>query len=728
MALGIYSTNRNSGDVRHTKRHGQGRHPFEIQICGKTSPDATDPMTPDFMPNPLARSLSPYLLQHQDNPVDWVEWSGEAFATARVRDVPVFLSVGYAACHWCHVMAHESFGNEQVGAFLNSHFVCIKVDREERPDIDQIYMNALQLMTGQGGWPMSVFLDHDARPFYAGTYWPLKSRSGMPGFPQVLDALVEAWTNRRADIVSHSNEITESLKKLAVGTGEPASKIPSSDRVGVAVELLLKSVDTTWGGFASAPKFPHATDLDLMLRVAVRTGDSRLIDAAELTLDKMAAGGIRDHIGGGFSRYSVDNHWLVPHFEKMLYDNALLAEVYTRAMQVTGNARHGEVAVEILDYLQRDMIDPSGGIHCSEDADSEGVEGKFYFWNPAQVVEVLGEERGRRFCNIYDITPGGNFEGHWIANLPQPFSQHALAIGVPLDDLRRELAEDRERLRVAREQRIKPQRDDKIVVAWNALAIRAFVIASVVMGRDDYLATATNAARFILDSMQDENGRLLHVYRDGTARGDAFVDDHAIFSDALISLYEATGDANWLGHAVSLAGEIVERFMDAGDGGFYYTASDSDELITRNKDWHDGSLVSGNAAAAMVLLKLSRLTGRTSWRDAATDALRCGEAVIRTQTRACSALISVIDELHHDPGEWVIATAVDASIETIARRVMSTYRPGLTLAWVHPQNANRLADELLSNELLAGKECTGETMTLYRCRDFRCDSPLIDPV
>lgn len=689
------------------------------------------------MSNQLSESLSPYLLQHRDNPVDWMPWGEAAFEKARARDVPVFLSVGYAACHWCHVMAHESFENEQVGAYLNEHFVCIKVDREERPDIDQIYMNAVQLMTGHGGWPMSVFLDDQARPFYAGTYWPLTPRGGMPGFPQVLEALVDAWTHRRDDIGSHAGEITEALEKLAIGTGESAEQTPGPERIEVAVEQLLQSVDMTWGGFSSAPKFPHATDLDLMLRVAVRTGDTRLIAAVELTLDKMAAGGIRDHIGGGFSRYSVDGQWLVPHFEKMLYDNGLLAEVYTRAMQVTGNHRHGEVAAEILDYLQRDMIDPSGGIHCSEDADSEGVEGKFYVWSPEQVVEVLGEERGERFCAIYDITTDGNFEGQSIVNLPKPISHWADELSINLGELQRELAEDRERLRTVREQRVKPQRDDKIVVAWNALAIRALCHAGVVLRRDDYLDTAERAARFVLDSMRDQRGRLLHVYRAGTAHGDAFIDDYACFADALISLYEVTANAGWIERAVTLAEQIVERFGDTDAGGFYYTASDSGALITRNKDWHDGSLVSGNAAAAMVLLKLSRLTGRGHWHDAATAALRCGETVIRTQSRACSALISVLDELHHEQGEWVIAVAEGTVINEIARKVLADYQPGLTLAWATPGDQGLATTESATSDagksssvaeaLLAGKVSLGDSYTLYRCRDYHCESPLVDP-
>ncbi|MCG8652980.1 MAG: thioredoxin domain-containing protein, partial [Pirellulales bacterium] len=346
--------------------------------------------------NLLADSLSPYLLQHKDNPVDWFPWGEAAFAKARQTDRPIFLSVGYAACHWCHVMEHESFENPQIAAFLNEHFVSIKVDREERPDIDQIYMNAVQVMTGRGGWPMSVFLDHDLKPFYAGTYWPPARKFGMPGFVEVLDALVAAWNGRRQEVHQHAGEIAAALEQLAVGTGEPADEVPALDLVDDATQRLLNVLDRTYGGFGSAPKFPHATDLELLLRRGHTQQRQDLIEAAQQTLDCMAAGGIRDHIGGGFARYSVDEKWLVPHFEKMLYDNALLAEAYVRAYQVTGQARHAQVAGEILDYLCREMVDAAGGFHCSEDADSEGVEGKYYVWTPAEVTEVLGAERGER--------------------------------------------------------------------------------------------------------------------------------------------------------------------------------------------------------------------------------------------------------------------------------------------------------------------------------------------
>ncbi|MEM1224203.1 MAG: thioredoxin domain-containing protein [Planctomycetota bacterium] len=681
------------------------------------------------MANQLADSLSPYLIQHQDNPVDWVPWSDAAFATARQRDVPVFLSVGYAACHWCHVMAHESFENDTIGAYLNEHFVCIKVDREERPDIDQIYMNAVQLMTGHGGWPMSVFLDHDGRPFYAGTYWPPVSRGGMPGFTQVLDALVDAWSNRRDEIHSHAGEIHQALAQLAVGTGDPADEVSSPDRVDVAVESLLETVDTTWGGFGSAPKFPHATDLLLFLRVASRTHDRRLLEATERTLDKMAAGGIRDHIGGGFARYAVDGHWLVPHFEKMLYDNALLAEVYIRTYQVTGHQRHAVVAEEILDYLRRDMVDQCGGIHSSEDADSEGVEGKFYVWQVAEVMETLGPERGRVFCDVYDIREGGNFEGASIPNLPMSIEQYAQSHDVDEEELQASLRSDRSKLFAQRQMRVRPGRDDKVITAWNALAIKSFSIVGCVLQRDDFIETALAAAQFVLDAMRDPHGRLLHAYRGGTAHLDAMIDDYALTIDAMVALYEATADSRWVAQAVELADQMRDRFEDTIDGGFYYTPSDGQALITRNKDWHDGSLISGNGAAAAALLKLHELTGSQRFRASAEATLRCGQLVFEKQSRAASALVSALDQFHGAMSQWVIAVSAPHQVRRLRGLALRQFRPNRALAWVVDDEPASLLgpSSPVAAGLIEGKSAGDHDVVVYPCVQFHCEQPVVDP-
>ena len=493
--------------------------------------------------NRLADSISPYLLQHKDNPVDWFPWGDEAFELARNTDKPIFLSVGYAACHWCHVMERESFENPEIAKLLNDDFVAIKVDREERRDIDQIYMNAVQVMTGRGGWPMSVFLNHQRQPFFAGTYWPPRQKFGMPGFTQVLDAIADAWKQRRNEVDQHAGQITEALQQLANGGSEspdssmPDQSIPAQAIIDDALDHLMRVLDPREGGFGGAPKFPHATDLELLLRLGVTRGQSKWIDAAELTLDHMADGGIRDHIGGGFARYSVDAKWLVPHFEKMLYDNGLLGGVYLYAFQATGHPRHATVARQIFDYLCREMVDRDGGFHCSEDADSEGVEGKYYVWTPDEVRQVLDADRADRFCQIYDITESGNFEGNSIPNLPISIDQWAANLSLPIHALHEQLAEDRERLRVARESRIHPGRDDKVLTAWNSLAIKALAAGGAILDEPRYLEAAERAALFVLSKMRRDDGRLLHAFRGGHAHLDAYIDDYAYTVHAFIALF-----------------------------------------------------------------------------------------------------------------------------------------------------------------------------------------------
>lgn len=680
--------------------------------------------------NRLANSLSPYLLQHQNNPVDWFPWGDEAFELAIEEDKPVFLSVGYAACHWCHVMEHESFEDPFIANLLNQNFVSIKVDREERPDIDQVYMNAVQVMTGRGGWPMSVFLDHQRQPFFAGTYWPPRQKSGMPGFVDVLQSLSDAWAKRREEVLGHSGNITAALQQLAAGGGEQpdavslpnssANTIPPSSLVTDACRNLLDVLDQKWGGFGGAPKFPHATDLGLLLRMGQVSDDEAMVAAAELTLDRMAAGGIRDHIGGGFSRYSVDGQWLVPHFEKMLYDNALLAEMYVRAFQVTGHQRHAQVAQETLDYVCRELVDSAGGFHCSEDADSEGIEGKYYVWKPEQVEQVLGKEAARDFCFVYDISERGNFEGNSIPNLPQSISAWAEEMSVNEAELSNLLADYREQLRIARENRVHPARDDKIIVAWNALMIKALSVAGAVLNQPSYLQSAETAAEFIQRDMLREDGRLLHAFRDGQAHLDAYVDDYAFTIEAFISLFEATGKARWVGRAVRLAEDMIQHFEDQVSGGFFYTADDAETLITRNKDWHDGSLVSGNASAASGLLKLSMLCNRQDFRQAAERTLVAGAAVMKNQSAACAALLAVLDQFHLGNQQLALAVPDQEEMNRLRPAFFATYRPRAVRSWVigtAPQSGPMSA-------LNRGKEPMEGEATLYCCESFRCEQPL----
>lgn len=697
--------------------------------------------------NRLADSLSPYLLQHRGNPVDWYPWCDEAFEEARRTDRPVFLSVGYAACHWCHVMERESFENEEIAAVLNREFVSIKVDREERPDVDQVYMVAVQLMTGHGGWPMSVFLTHDRQPFYAGTYWPAEPRGGMPSFPQVLEAIADAWKRRREEVESHAAEIAGSLIELAEGSPSaaapkpdppdqerpdqerpddpppPDDPLPGDELIRDATDRLLRALDRRDGGFGSPPKFPHATDLDLLIRRGVTEDDEAAVQAAAFTLDKMAAGGIRDHIGGGFARYSVDAKWLVPHFEKMLYDNALLGELYVRGFQATGNPRHAEVAAETFDYLCREMVDPSGGLHCSEDADSEGVEGKYYVWTPEEVAEVLGESRGERFSAIYDITPRGNFEGKSIPNLPIDLADWADRLSVPETRLRDELAEDRERLRQARERRVRPGRDDKLITAWNALAVRALAVGGGVLDRPDYLQVATAAAEFIHTTMRRPDGVLLHAFRDGTAHLVGYLDDYAYTIDAYVTLFEATGKARWIGRACDLADTMLQKFRDPERGGFFYTAEDGERLIVRGKDWHDGSLVSGNAAAAMGLIRLAQVCLRDDYRRAAESTLRAGAEVMRTQAAASAGLLAALDRFLHDEGQAVVAVVDERQLADVRPQRLRHDRPRVARSWVIGEPPERGPVATLN----AGKPAVDGKPTLYLCRDHTCEPPVVDP-
>ena len=672
--------------------------------------------------NRLVGSLSPYLLQHQHNPVDWFPWGDEAFEIARERDKPVFLSVGYAACHWCHVMERESFESESIAKLLNDNFVSIKVDREERPDIDQIYMNAVQVMTGQGGWPMSVFLNHQREPFFAGTYWPPQQRFGMPGFAQVLQSLADAWNDRRKEVDEHAGKIGEALQQLARGTKSTSQDEELNAQViDEAIGRLLESLDRTDGGFGGAPKFPHVTDLELLLQLGATREESEWIDAAAFTLDRMAAGGIRDHIGGGFARYSVDAKWLVPHFEKMLYDNALLAEAYLHANQVTGQQRHAIVAREILDYLVREMTDRDGGFHCSEDADSEGVEGKYYVWTPEQVANVLGPERTELFCKVYDITEAGNFEGNSIPNLPVSIANWAAELSMSVEDLSSQLSECCEKLRVARDTRVHPGRDDKVLTSWNCLAVKALATGGAVLDEPRYLQAAERAARFVIERMTQANGRLLHAFRDGQAHLDAYVDDYAYTIEALVALFEATGQPSWIEQAVNYAEQMLEHFEDREAGGFYYSADDGEQLIARTKDWHDGSLVSGNASAARGLLKLAGLCDRDDFRVAAMRTLGAGAEIMQHQSAACAALLLALDQSLNAREQWVIALPNDHMLRQLRRSFFATFRPHLSLSW----NVGEPSDE--GQSLVAinqSRNAIDGEVTLYRCENFTCDAPL----
>lgn len=679
------------------------------------------------MSNRLANESSPYLLQHQNNPVDWYPWSEEALARSRAEDKPIFLSIGYSACHWCHVMEHESFENKTIADYLNQHFVSIKVDREERPDLDQIYMDAVQLMTGRGGWPMSVFLTPEGKPFFGGTYWPPSDRQGMPGFDRVLRAIIDAWTNRRDQALEQATQLTDHLSSLA--TADNTAAMPTSlTRVMVdgwmatAANRLARSFDSRYGGFGGAPKFPHSMDLELLLLEWHRTDRADLAQMSLFTLDRMASGGIYDHLGGGFARYSVDERWLVPHFEKMLYDNSLLLRSLVRAYQASGDEMFAEVMRHTCDYLLRDMTDGLGGIYSTEDADSEGVEGKFYVWKPAEIIAILGKERGERFCQVYDVAAAGNFEhGESILNLRRSISEWAKLWEVPLEVLQAELAVDRAQLFDVREGRIHPGKDDKIITSWNALAIDALAEVAGVLDEPRYLVAAQRAADFILTELRGTDGRLLHTWRHGVARLPAYLDDYAYLIHALAALYEADFQDRWVVAAVQLADVMVARFSDYQQGGFFFTADDHEQLITRKKDLHDGSVPSGSSMAALALARLGKLTGRQDYLAAAERTILAASGAIEANPTAASVMVQAADLLIGPSMEIVIAGTAE-QIAATASQLRRAYIPRKVVAAVLSEQT--LAADSPLAPLVQGKPVASD-VSLYVCHHFSCRAPMV---
>lgn len=608
--------------------------------------------------NRLAEATSPYLLQHAHNPVDWYPWGPEAIQRARAEDKPIFLSIGYAACHWCHVMERESFENEAVAAVLNRDFVAIKVDREERPDLDEIYMTATQLMTQSGGWPMSVFLTPELKPFYAGTYFPPEDRYGRPGFLTLLNELARFWRERRSDVERQAERVAEAIAQLT--SGGSGQGVVTASLLRNAVSELSRGFDPQHGGFGSAPKFPPSMRLELLLRRYREERDDELLAMLETTLDFMARGGMYDQVGGGFHRYSVDERWLVPHFEKMLYDNALLARLYTLAFQETGEAYQERIAREILEYVLREMTHPDGGFYSTTDADSEGEEGKFFVWSPDEVKAVLGAEDGELFCRIYDVTPQGNFEGHSIPNLLQRgLPEWAEELGTDAESLAERLEPLRRKLWEHRERRVHPLLDDKILSGWNGLMIRAFADGYRIFQEDTYLEAAERAADFVLTRMRDGR-RLLRSYRNGTAALNAYQEDYAYLSVALLDLYLATGEERWKDEGLALLDEMTERFWDEENGGYFFTSHDHEELITRTKSFQDGATPSGNSMAALALIRAARITGEAGYREQASAVLGMTAPQMAEMAAAFPNMLVAADEYLQTWKEAIRVPGADA--------------------------------------------------------------------
>ena len=682
--------------------------------------------------NKLAGATSPYLLQHVENPVAWEPWGPEALGRARSEGKPIFLSVGYSACHWCHVMAHESFESGRIAAVLNPNFVCIKVDREERPDIDAVYMAAVQLLTGRGGWPMSVFLTPDLEPFFAGTYWPPEPRHGMPGFSQVLAAVLEAWRERRDKVVAQAGEITQAIARQAGQAGQAGDGPPlSADLLEAAAASLARSFDGEHGGFGAAPKFPHPMDLRLLLRTARRSGRTRDVEMVTHTLGKMASGGIHDQLGGGFARYSVDERWLVPHFEKMLYDNALLSVAYLEAFLVTGRAEFAAVVRSTLDYILRDMTDPAGGFWSAEDADSEGEEGKFYVWSPAEIHAVLGPADAELFCAVHDVTERGNFEGHSILNLPRPLAAVAREQGLAPADLGRRLESARATLLAVRGRRVRPGTDDKVLVAWNGLAIDALARAGAALGEDRYTAAAARAAEFLLTECRTASGELAHQWRRGTAGGLAFADDLACLIEGLVSLYEATFAERWIDAACDLADRLVGTddrgplaaggFVDPETGGFFQTSAAHERLIVRKPDLLDNAVPGSTGMAATALLRLAALTGRDRYRVAAERALAAAAPLMARAAGAAPQSLLALDFAVGPDEEFVVIGDPGERTAMVLAGIRSRFRPHAVVALRRPSEV--IAAGPLAG-LFTGRAGAADDVVFYRCRDRACAAPV----
>jgi uncharacterized protein YyaL (SSP411 family) len=653
------------------------------------------------MSNRLTRETSPYLLQHSDNPVDWYPWGEEAMALAREEDRPILLSVGYSACHWCHVMERESFEDLETAAYMNEHFVNVKVDREERPDVDAIYMEAVQSISGQGGWPMTVFLDPDGVPFYGGTYFPPDESRGMPSFRMVMEAVVDAFERKREEIRERAGETRSRLG--AVGAIEPAAEAPEAEMLQKAVERLLAAADRERGGFGVAPKFPPASALELLIATrAEGRGEGSAMAVVETTLDAMMAGGIYDQVGGGFARYAVDPGWLVPHFEKMLYDNALLARAYLHGWQALEHDRYRRVCEETLDWLLAEMRGPEGGFYSALDADSEGEEGRFYVWTRQQLEQVLGD-RAAAVAEHYGATEQGNFEGANILHLAA-----GAAAKRPQG-----LAEARRALYEARSARVRPALDDKRLASWNALAIAAFAEAGAVLGREDYLDAARACAAFVLESMRDEEGRLLRTYKDGRAHLNAYLEDHAFLLEALLVLYESTFEQRWFDEARTLAETMIARFGDPERGGFFSTSEDHEELIARRKEIGDHPIPSGNSSAALGLLRLGALTGEREFERQAEGVLRLFAAPAVNHPDGFAHLLRALD--FHLAAVREVALVGD-DLSELADVVREALRPHLVLAGG--------GEGTSSPPLLAERPAVEGVSTAYVCEGFACLAPV----
>ncbi|MFC1739188.1 thioredoxin domain-containing protein [Planctomycetota bacterium] len=670
--------------------------------------------------NRLINESSPYLLQHAHNPVDWYPWGSEAFEQAKKEDKPVFLSIGYSTCHWCHVMERESFENERIAKIMNANFVSIKVDREQRPDVDQIYMNAVQLMTGSGGWPLSVFLTPDGRPFYGGTYFPSIDMYGRPGFERVLLSIANAWKNRRQELVDSAGNLSELLKSP---TGSVEKRKLSPQILTGAFKYFQDSFDAANGGFGFAPKFPQPTNLSTLLCYWYRTGDEQSLQMVEKTLDAMAKGGIYEHVGGGFHRYATDASWFIPHFEKMLYDQALLSKVYLQAYQITGKKTYAEISKEIFDYVLRDLIDPKGGFYSAEDADSEGAEGTFYLWKPNQIASVLDKDQARLFNAYYGVTEKGNFEkGKTILHVSTSIEQLGKEFGKDPNKIEKILADARMKIFQSRQKRIRPHRDDKVITAWNGLMISSLSYGGAILQEERYVEAAKRSAEFILSTLY-KNGRLMRYYRDGQAVEKAFLDDYAFMILGLLDLYEASFNTKWLIKAKELSEEMIELFADIERGAFFLTGKDGEKLIARAKPGSDGAVPSGNSITALALLKLGRLTMNQHFTEQGGKVLEFFSSQLKESPAYSSAMLTALNFWLGPTQEIVIAGSVDATdTKKMLKLIRRKFLPN-AIVLLHEQdnagsNIYKIVPFIRNQVAIDGKA------TAYVCENYICNRPV----
>ena len=676
------------------------------------------------MPNRLINETSPYLLQHAHNPVDWYAWGDEALTRSREEDKPILLSIGYSACHWCHVMERESFEDESIASLMNANFVNIKVDREERPDLDAVYMEAVQMLTGSGGWPMTVFLTPEGKPFYGGTYFPPVDRMNIPGFPRILLAVTEAYRTNRGEIERVTGQLAEQMGRT--GQLPQGNNLLSVDILHEAYSRLAANFDYQNGGFGAAPKFPQPMTPEFLLRYFHHGYNPRALDLVELTLEKMAHGGMYDQLGGGFHRYSTDAFWLVPHFEKMLYDNALLARLYLHAYQLTGNDLYKRITEETLDYVLREMTDPTGGFYSAQDADSEGVEGKFFVWTPEEIREVLGEADGNLLGGFYGVTDAGNFEESNILNIPQSPEAFALEHGIGEDDLASLIARGKPMLLEEREKRVHPLLDDKIISSWNGLMRRAFAEAGATLKRPDYLAAGTANATFMNQQMIVD-GRLLRTYRDGRAKLQGYLEDYACVADGYLALYEATFQNAWLDGAVALADTMIELFWDEDVGGFYDTGTEHESLVTRPRDVFDNAQPCGGSVASEVLLRLAIITGNEDYSLKGARPLRSLSRLMTQAPGGAAYWLGVLDFYISLPKEIaIVGSNSDEDTVALLDTVFRSYLPNKVVVGMDPHQDSS-GSVAAGIPLLEERGMVEGKPTAYVCQNYACQLPVNDP-